>query len=83
MTILQLQAGDYSGADAPIVRLSPSVVRKLGRRASLQVGAIAPVSGDRIAKILPPTLPTQASPHWRTISAPLKLPINAVKSSSS
>lgn len=46
MAILQLQAGDYSGADAPIVRLSPSVVRKLGRRASLQVGAIAPVSGD-------------------------------------
>ena len=46
MAMLQLQAGDYPGAEAPIVRLAPAVVRKLGRRTHLQVGAIAPVSGD-------------------------------------
>ena len=45
MTILQLQTGVYPDAD-PLVRLAPSVVRRLGARSHLQVGGLAPVAGD-------------------------------------
>ena len=34
MGILQLQAGAYTDAEAPILRLAPSVVRQVGRRRS-------------------------------------------------
>ena len=46
MGIVQLQAGVYTDAEAPILRLAPSVVRQVGRRSHVQVGAIAPLSGD-------------------------------------
>lgn len=45
MGILQVQTGAYPDSD-PIVRLAPSVVRKLGKRSHLQVGGLAPIAGD-------------------------------------
>ena len=45
MLIFQLQTGRY-GAEDTIVRLAPSVVRKMGKRMHLQLGGIASVAGD-------------------------------------
>jgi hypothetical protein len=45
MLILQVQNGLYPDAE-PLMRLAPSVVRKLGGRAHLQFGAFAGLVGD-------------------------------------
>jgi hypothetical protein len=45
MGILQLQTGAYPDSEA-IARLAPSVVRRLGARSHVQVGALAPLAGD-------------------------------------
>lgn len=44
MLIAQLQTGIYP--DAPVVRLAPSVVRRLGPRLHMQVGALVGLTGD-------------------------------------
>jgi hypothetical protein len=45
MVIMQVQTGRYPD-DGPLVRLAPSVVRRLGSRAHLQLGVIGSVVGD-------------------------------------
>ena len=45
MLILQLQSGHYPGEET-IVRLAPSVVRRLGAASHLQLGLVAPLAGD-------------------------------------
>lgn len=45
MGILQVQTGLYPEAD-PLIRIAPSVVRKLGTRLNLQLGAFAGIEGD-------------------------------------
>ena len=45
MVIMQVQSGRYPD-DGPLVRLAPSVVRRLGERAHLQLGLIGSVVGD-------------------------------------
>lgn len=45
MLILQFQNGLYPDAE-PLVRLAPSVVRRIGGRAHLQLGALAGLVGD-------------------------------------
>ncbi len=44
MLIAQLQTGIYP--EAPVVRLAPSVVRRLGPRLHMQVGALVGLTGD-------------------------------------
>jgi hypothetical protein len=45
MLIFQVQSGRY-GADDPIVRLAPSVVRRFGEKMHVQLGFIQSVAGD-------------------------------------
>lgn len=45
MLILQVQTGRYPGSD-PIVRLAPSVVRRIGEKIHLQLGLNAGLAGD-------------------------------------
>lgn len=45
MGILQIQSGLYPDA-APLVRIAPSVVRRLGPRLSVQLGGFAGIEGD-------------------------------------
>jgi len=45
MGILQLQTGVFPDSE-PIARLAPSVVRRLGARSHVQIGALAPLAGD-------------------------------------
>jgi hypothetical protein len=45
MLIMQVQSGKYPGSE-PIVRLAPSVVRRISESMHLQLGAIASIAGD-------------------------------------